>query len=455
MIIFNYYIIAGRQKMRILKLNIFLLIVLLSTSVYCQKKLLQSGPMVGYSTMREVMLWVQTNSEAKVYFNYWRKGNSEEKYSTNIIDTKKGNAFTAHLIADELEPGNTYEYELLINNKIVSFEYPLQFKTQQLWQWRNDPPDVKFAFGSCLYINEAEYDRPGTPYGGDYEILNHIYKSKPEFMLWMGDNVYLREADWSAGTSILKRYTHTRSASLLQPLLGSVHQYATWDDHDYGPNNSDRSFWNKENTREAFKLFWANPSYGIDGSNGITSFFQWADLDFFLLDDRSFRTPENRKNIEKEIIGNDQIEWLIDALSSSSASFKFVVIGTQFLNPNPGGENHSTCPEERKKILDRIKSENINGVIFLTGDVHRAEITKIERNGTYPLYDFTLSPITAGPSSKAYKNEGRIEESLLMERNFGTIEVTGPLKNRELRLTILNKDGKEHYKLVINANELK
>ncbi|MBU1098174.1 MAG: alkaline phosphatase D family protein [Bacteroidetes bacterium] len=274
--------------MRILKLIIFLFIVLLSTSVYCQKKLLQSGPMVGYSTMREVMLWVQTNSEAKVYFNYWRKSNSEEKYSTNIIDTKKGNAFTAHLIADELEPGNTYEYELLINNKIVSFEYPLHFKTQQLWQWRND-----------------------------------------------------------------------------------------------------------------------------------------------------------------------QIEWLIDALSSSSASFKFVVIGTQFLNPNPGGENHSTCPEERKKILDRIKSENINGVIFLTGDVHRAEITKIERNGTYPLYDFTLSPITAGPSSKAYKNEGRIEESLLMERNFGTIEVTGPLKNRELRLTILNKDGKEHYKLVINANELK
>ncbi len=32
---------------------------------------IQSGPMVGYSEMREVLLWVQTKQAAKVKFMYW------------------------------------------------------------------------------------------------------------------------------------------------------------------------------------------------------------------------------------------------------------------------------------------------------------------------------------------------------------------------------------------------
>ena len=281
---------------------------------------------------------------------------------------------------------------MFINDEKVELPYKLEFRTQELWQWRQDPPAIRFVIGSCLYINETEYDRPGTPYGDNYEVLNHIYEKSPEFMVWMGDNTYLREADWLARSSILARYTHTRSTPFLQPLLGSTHHYATWDDHDYGPNNSDRSWWNKETTLEAFKLFWANPSYGVMGQEGVTTFFQWGDLDFYMMDDRYYRSPEHRTNTDREILGDKQVEWLIDALTSSWAPFKFVVIGTQFLNPNAGGENHSMYPAERKKILDKIAAENIPGVIFLTGDVHRSEVTKIERQGDISIVrynDFT------------------------------------------------------------------
>ena len=34
-----------------------------------------------------------------------------------------------------------------------------------------DPPDLKIALGSCAFINEEKYDRPGDPYGGNYEIF--------------------------------------------------------------------------------------------------------------------------------------------------------------------------------------------------------------------------------------------------------------------------------------------
>ena len=165
----------------------------------------------------------------------------------------------------------------------------MEFQTQELWKWRTDPPDVKFIVGSCSYINEPKFDRPGEPYGSNFEIFKSINKKNPDFMLWLGDNTYLREPDWNSRTGFIKRYSHTRAFPELQPLLASTHHYATWDDHDYGPNNSDGSFWLKETASEIFKLFWGNPNYDITGKGGITGFFQWSDLDFFLLDNRYHR----------------------------------------------------------------------------------------------------------------------------------------------------------------------
>ncbi len=437
-------------------IKFFISLIFFTAIIFAQSKLVQSGPMVGYSTMREVALWIQTTKEAKVKIEYWDKQNPGKKYYTAVAATEKYDAFTAQLLADELEPGNNYEYAVYINGEKVKFDYPLEFQSQKLWQWREDPPNVKFVIGSCFFVNEEIYDRPGTPYGGRHEIVDEIYEQKPEFMIWMGDNIYLREADWNARSSILKRYTHTRSYDKLQKLLGSTHHYATWDDHDFGPNNSDRSLWNKETTLEAFKLFWANPSYGFEDMPGVTTFFQWADLDFYMLDDRYYRSPEKRREtVERELVGEQQIEWLIDALTSSWAPFRFIVIGTQFLNPNAGGENHATYPEERQKIIDLITKEKIPGVIFLTGDVHRSEVTKLEREGTYPLYEFTISPLTAGVSSKMYPNNARIEGSGLLERSFGLLTVDGPRKDRTLTLQIVDWQGKEHYKISINENELK
>ena len=60
-------------------------------------------------------------------------------------------------------------------------------------------------------------------------------------MLWLGDNIYTREVDFYSLSGYQKRYTHTRNIKEMQPLLSNTHHYAIWDDHDYGPNNTDRS----------------------------------------------------------------------------------------------------------------------------------------------------------------------------------------------------------------------
>ncbi len=89
--------------------------------------------------------------------------------------------------------------------------------TKSLWKWRTDAPDFSFLAGSCSYINEPEYDRPGRPYGGDFETFNSMAREEAKFMVWLGDNAYLREADWDSKFGIQHRFTHSRSLVELQP----------------------------------------------------------------------------------------------------------------------------------------------------------------------------------------------------------------------------------------------
>ncbi|TAE45876.1 MAG: alkaline phosphatase family protein, partial [Bacteroidetes bacterium] len=226
--------------------------------------LLLSGPMVGYSEMREVLLWVQTNGPAVVQYEY-TSGGDAPRFRTDAYQTTRENAYTAHVIANQVRPGMRYTYKLFINGKEVKRPYEMSFQTPPLWQWRSDPPAMKIALGSCNYINDEPFDRPGKPYGADYKIFTAIHAQKPDMMLWLGDNTYLREADWYSRTGIIHRYTHSRNVPEMQALLASSANYAIWDDHDYGPNDSDYTYRDKEDALEAFQLFWGNPSYGLPG----------------------------------------------------------------------------------------------------------------------------------------------------------------------------------------------
>lgn len=416
-----------------------------SSQPLSQQDLLNAGPMVGYSEMQEVMLWVQTKVPAMTRIVYWDKKNPHRKYSTERVITAKQEAFTAHLIADSVEPGHQYAYDVYINNKKMEFMYKTEFQTQTLWQWRTDPPNFKIAAGSGTFINEKRYDRPGKPYGDKYEIFMSILRQDPDLMLWLGDNVYLREPDWNTQTGIYHRYTHDRATPQLQPLLASVHHYAIWDDHDYGPNNSDRGFWNKENTFDAFKHFWANPSYGIGKLKGAITFFQWNDMDFFMLDNRTYRTPNYRKNTEKTMLGEDQLQWLFDALTYSHSPYKFVVMGGQFLNTSGQGETYSNYgfEKERQRIIDFIYNQNIKGIVFITGDRHHTELSVLEKEGKPTVWDITLSPLTSGPHTNADEetNKLHVEGTLVMERNFGIIDVKGPRKDRKLIVSVFDTKG--------------
>jgi alkaline phosphatase D len=243
----------------------------------------------------------------------------------------------------------------------------------------------------------------------------------------------------------------------MQPLLGSVHHYATWDDHDFGPDNSDRSFWNKQLTRDAFKLFWANPNYPAGEQEGIYGTFHWNDVQFFLLDNRFYKTPNNNFLGERTLLGKEQLQWLIDALIYSRAPFKFIVIGSQVLNPTQLEDSFTYYAQEKEQLLSAIRQANVPGVLFLDGDRHHSILMKLDRQGTYPLYDLTVSPLTAG-TAPTWPQENlslMVPGTLFIEHNFALLDVKGPRTDRVLTIRLMNDKGNEVWRKEVKATDLK
>ena len=444
-----------------MKKVVLILVMLVQIFGYSQQKtILQSGPMVGYCEMKEAMIWLQTTQNVKVSIEYFSLDKPTEVFISDTYTTTKISGFTYHIILDKLQQGKKYNYNVFIEGKKVVLPYETSFSSKKLWQWREDAPDFTVALGSCNYISEPDLDRPGKAYGSGYEIYNKIAAKNPDIMVWGGDNIYLREADWDSQTGINHRYLHSRSNAEMQALLAKTQNFAIWDDHDFGPNDSDRGFYNKYLTQTAFKNFWANKSYGkdFDQNEGIYSTFNWGDAQFFLLDNRFFKSPNDRKTGEKIMLGNEQIEWLVDNLVSSTATFKIIVIGGQVLNTAEVFENYSNYANEKSRLLKEIQDNDIKGIMFISGDRHFAELSMQTRENAYALFDWTVSPLTSGVVSAdrivKENNINRVAGSLFNQNCFGTISFSGDKKNRQMKLTLFDKEGSELWSKVILKKEL-
>ncbi len=439
--------------------NLVVLILLFCASTIAQTTILRSGPMLGYSEMTETVVWLQSKTPAKVYLKYWKQGETKSLSQTKTIQTVEENDHIARFIISNLAFGTRYEYEVYLDNRKLKVDYPLQFQTQQMWRWRGDPPNFKFAFGSCSYVNDPPFDRPGKPYGSGMEIFQTIADRKPDFMLWLGDNLYYREADWLTESGMRYRNAKNRELPEMRQLLANTHNYAIWDDHDFGNNDSDYTFRLREQSLKIFQDYWANNTYGMAETKGIFGRFEWGDVEFFLLDDRYHRSPNNSTEADKAMFGESQMRWLRDSLRNSKAAFKIVVGGNQMLNPLTPWEAWVEFPEEQKRFFDFLKASKVEGVLFFSGDRHYTELLKRNDLTGYPLYDFTSSPLTSGnakPSKDEETNPYRVANTLLLDvKNFAIVEVSGKDKERKLTLKAIDASGKEHWKHEILQNELR
>jgi len=446
-------------------------------TVWAQAPKVLAGPMLGYCEHKEVLIWILTTCTRKVSLHYFITRTKTEKKileevlfdpaikvgDPSICNTNKATKF----VVKDLRPGEKYSYLIYLDGKEYKAEFPLQFTTKEIWEWRAPAPDFAFLAGSCNYINDSIYDRPGTPYGKQTDIFRTMAATGADFMIWLGDNTYLREADYSSQSGIKYRYEHTRRNKDLQKLLGTKNNYAIWDDHDFGPNDANSSFELKDYSTQMFKQFWGNKYFGQDGQ-GVYSKFSYSDCEFFLLDNRTFRDESSLSEqavVSKTMLGNKQLQWLKNSLKFSRASFKFVCIGGQVLNEHTEKESYNLYKSEREEIISFISNNNISGVIFLSGDRHHSEIIRRDRNygsksdtNYYPLYDITSSPLTSGTDDilniPEKDNPMRVNGTLAVDQNFCNFNISGMPGERKLLVRCMDRNSKMLFELTLYQSDL-
>ena len=337
-----------------------ILFLLLGTSSHAAE--LASGPMPGYVGMRDATIWLQTHASATVQLHYWAQDEPTQRYLTGIVAVNASTDFTAHIHISDLQPESEYRYHVYVDGTEVSFETDLHFHTLPFRRRGGENAAFSVIVGSCAYINDPRSDRPDNAYGGGFEIFDAIAAQKPAFMLWLGDHIYLRQADIHNPTGIASRYRQARRFLPLQNLLRGTHHVAIWDDHDYGPNNSNRSWIFKDRALQQFQQYWANPSYGLKELPGIFTVVSYGDVDFFLLDNRFYRDHEKSPDQpEKGLFGKEQLEWLKNALLASTANFKIVAGGSQFFDTQLEREGWHHFPHERKRVCRMVSNHETEG----------------------------------------------------------------------------------------------
>ena len=215
----------------------------------------------------------------------------------------------------------------------------------------------------------------------------------------LGDNVYgdIRSADYrelKRAYADLADHPDFAAARDAFPIL------ATWDDHDYGSNDAGADFVHRTAGRDQFRAFWKGSGSVVgEDPEGIhyAKVFGPAGqrVQIIMLDTRSFRSPLSRKPegaagkgpyqpdaaAGKTMLGARQWDWL-ERQFKKPADLRIVAASIQVLADGHGWERWGNLPAERKRLFKLIENTGANGVIFLSGDRHRAAMYPKQQRGS-------------------------------------------------------------------------
>lgn len=435
------------------KTIVLLMVCLLLHQYYVQAQqptVLVTPPMQGHTTSTEIyaQMLVQHTNDSRIEITLHQPNTNKLLQTQKPIfvgDTLVNGHQCLHFHFNELTPSQIYRYQVIFNDSVVHIG---QWKTLAAYKL-TQPENVSFTFVSCNFIPETTKDKilPGV----NRINYNKVAKAEADFNLWIGDNHYFRDGDWRSEQAMYQRYIQTRTHKPTVKVLLSKPQYAIWDDHDYGSNNANRYFANKEIALDLFKQFWVNPTYGTSNTPGVFFNFDYQDAAFFLLDDRYHKASVNDTCQEAGLIGADQMAWLKQQLKNSNATFKFLISGVQFLNQTEmkkhETEGFKEFPDELEELLNFLDQENIKGVILLSGDKHHAELFRLKRPDTYDLWEVTSSPIssfTIGiPFRVSSRNNPRaVRRTKYWRANFAHVNISGRMGNRVCTIAIKNKHNR-------------
>jgi alkaline phosphatase D len=297
-----------------------------------------------------------------------------------------------------------------------------------------DEPITRIGFGSCYKPEKS------TP------LWSKVAEFDPQVWLWLGDNVY---ADVIDGKYIKKDLPKDAFARAYEALgtsegiatlkkLSPDHLMATWDDHDYGLNDSGKNWERKKDAKKAFAKFWG----GEERSDGIYSARDFGPegkrLRVILLDTRYNRDDPGPSG---DILGSRQWDWLEKELSRPGADLVVIGSSIQVLAEQHRFEKWANFPKAKARLWEILRKSGAKGVVFVSGDRHQAEISCLQQSPVgYPIFDITSSGLTEAGSGRDEANELRVGEAL-HETNFGVLRIEWLSPEPRLFMEIRGADG--------------
>ena len=292
------------------------------------------------------------------------------------------------------------------------------------------------------------------PAQGGFTIFPTMLRYPADFFLFVGDTVYADVPCDKPGTApgadfralTLKQYRartrHNREDVGLQALLRRMSVYPIWDDHEVRNNFSGSVEPLMPAGRRAFLDYWpiVPPN---DEPGRLYRRMRWGKLlELFILDTRQYRSENGMPDgPSKTMLGATQRRWLVDGVTSSTATWKVVVSSVTLSVPTGrperrdgwSGANVLGFPQdgagfvtERDALLRAFRRGDVRNLVFIAADVHHAELIRHHPHLEWSFHEFIAGPLSASVGRPRPLDIGLNPRSLFAQGgvfNFGEVTV--------------------------------
>jgi phosphodiesterase/alkaline phosphatase D-like protein len=229
------------------------------------------------------------------------------------------------------------------------------------------PASFTIAHASCM-------QGPGGGVPSDHRVFDSIRARDPLMFMHLGDLHYdnINSASVSAyQAGIRDAITAPRPAAMFASMAMSY----VWDDHDFGPDNSDKNAPGRTQAAQVYRQ--AIPYYPLNDSGGIWQAWTIGRVRFIQTDLRYYRSPDtDTDNDSKTMLGDLQKAWFKAELLAAKDGPLTCWLNSQvwqvdtFAGIDSDGDHWGAFSTERAEI-DQFRADNgITNVIDLTGDMH-------------------------------------------------------------------------------------
>lgn len=290
----------------------------------------------------------------------------------------------------------------------------------------------RIAFGSCDNQNEPQ------------TIWNAIENSKPDLWIWLGDNIYADTDDMAkmkAMYELQKNHEIYQRFSKVVPIIG------TWDDHDLGYDNAGKEYPEKKTSMQLCLDFLGEP---FDSprrkQNGVYATYELKKMNvpirIILLDTRYNR---DRPGPNGDMLGEAQWSWFENIIKNDTSALCIIGSSNQVFPFEHWREKWARFPKSKDRLIKLLKAHSDKKILFISGDRHYGDISKIDGIMRTPLYEVTSSGMTHYKSPFWFyagleKNRYRVSKPWI-GFNFGVIDIDVTKNPIQISMYICDKEG--------------